>query len=135
MHHYHIISRISIYMLSFVLLIFGVFHFIRPHDLVVYVPTFIPGGIVWVYIVGASFILVAISFITNRMVKAAGYIMGVLLLIFLLAIHLPNYLHAGDKEMKQLALLSLLKDLAIAGFALHIAAGAHHQKLHLENSD
>jgi putative oxidoreductase len=135
MHHYHIISRISIYMLSFVLLIFGVFHFIRPHDLVVYVPTFIPGGIVWVYIVGASFILVAISFITNRMVKAAGYIMGVLLLVFLLAIHLPNYLHAGDKEMKQLALLSLLKDLAIAGFALHIAAGAHHQKLHLENSD
>jgi uncharacterized membrane protein len=122
-------------MLSLVLIVFGIFHFLRPHDLVVYVPTFIPGGIVWVYVVGASFILVGISFITNRMVKAAGYIMAILLIIFLLAIHLPNYLHAGDKEMKQLALLSLLKDTAIAGFALHIAAGAHHQKLHLENSD
>jgi len=126
MHHYHIISRISIYLLSLVLITFGVFHLINPHDLVVYVPTFVPGGIFWIYLVGVSFILVGIAFFTNRMVKAAGYIMAILLIIFLLVIHLPNYLHAGDKEMKQIALLSLLKDLAIAGFALHIAAGAHH---------
>jgi hypothetical protein len=37
--------------------------------------------------------------------------------------------------MKALALVNILKDTAIAGFALHIAAGAHHQKLHLEESD
>jgi len=55
--------------------------------------------------------------------------------VFILSIHMPNYLHAGDKEMKQLALINLLKDTAIAGFAMYIAAGAHHQKLHLEESD
>jgi len=58
-----------------------------------------------------------------------------MLFIFILIIHIPNYLYAGDKEMRSLALINLLKDTAIAGSALHIAAGAHHQKLHLDDSD
>ncbi len=69
------------------------------------------------------------------MVKLSGYVLAVLLILFILSIHLPNYLNAGDKEMKQIALINMLKDTAIVGFALHIAAGAHHQKLHLEDSD
>jgi len=135
MKQYHIISRVAIYLLSVVLFVFGVFHFLHPHDLVVFVPSFIPGGIIWVYFVGAAFILVAISFLTNKMVKLAGYVLAVLLIIFVLSIHIPNYMNAGDKEMRQMALINMLKDTAIVGFALHIAAGAHHQKLHLEDSD
>ena len=135
MKQYHIVSRIAIYLLSVVLFVFGVFHFLHPHDLVVFVPSFIPGGIIWVYFVGAAFILVAISFLTNKMVKLAGYVLAVLLIIFVLSIHIPNYMNAGDKEMRQMALINMLKDTAIVGFALHIAAGAHHQKLHLEDSD
>ena len=49
--------------------------------------------------------------------------------------HIPNFLNAGDKDMKQMALISILKDTAIASFALYIAAGAHHQKLHMDESD
>ncbi|MEP7141450.1 MAG: hypothetical protein ABI707_01210 [Ferruginibacter sp.] len=135
MKQYHIISRIAIYLLAIVLFAFGVFHFLHPRDLLVYVPTFMPGGIIWVKFVGAAFILVAISFLVNRMVKLAGYVLAVLLIIFIVSIHLPNYLNAGGKEEKQSALINLLKDTAIVGFALHIAAGAHHQKLHLEESD
>ena len=135
MKYQHVISRISIYLLSVVMIIFGILHFAHPHDLVNYVPSFMPGGVIWVYFVGAAFILVALAFLTNTMVKAAGYLLAALLIIFILTIHLPNYLNAGDKEMKQVALISLLKDTAIACFALYIGAGAHHQKLHLENSD
>lgn len=135
MKQYHIVSRLAIYLLAVVLFVFGVFHFLHPHDLLVYVPSFIPGGIIWVYFIGAAFIAVSISFITNKMVKVAGYVLAILLIIFILSIHIPNYLNAGDKEMKQMALINLLKDTAIASFALHIAAGAHHQKLHLEDSD
>ena len=79
MKQYHIISRIAIYLLSIVLFAFGVFHFLHPTDLLVFVPSFIPGGKVWVYVVGAAFILVAISFLTNRMVKISGYVLAVLL--------------------------------------------------------
>jgi putative oxidoreductase len=135
MKQYHIVSRIAIYLLAIVMIIFGIYHFLNARDLMVYIPSSIPGGIVWAYLVGAAFILVGISFITNRMVKLAGYLLAALLFIFILIIHIPNFLYAGDKEMRSLALINLLKDTAIAGFALHIAAGAHHQKLHLEESD
>jgi putative oxidoreductase len=131
----HLVSRTSIFLLSIVLFGFGIFHFLYPRDLLVYVPQFLPGGILWVYFVGGAFILVAISFLTNNLVKVAGYVLVVLLAVFILSIHIPNYLHAGDKDMRQLALINLLKDTAIACFALHIAAGAHHQKLHLDESD
>jgi hypothetical protein len=72
---------------------------------------------------------------TNQYVKFTGYILAALLVIFILTIHLPNFLNAGALETRQLALISILKDLAIASFALHIAAGAHHQHFHLEESD
>ena len=38
----------------------------------VYIPSSIPGGIIWAYIVGAAFILVGVSFLTNKMVKVAA---------------------------------------------------------------
>jgi hypothetical protein len=44
-------------------------------------------------------------------------------------------MNAGNAEAKQMALISILKDTAIACFALYIGAGAHHQKLHMEDSD
>jgi uncharacterized membrane protein len=135
MKHYHIISRIAIYLLSLVLIIFGIFHFMYPHDLMVYVPTSLIGGIKWAYVVGAAFVLVGLSFLTNQYVKFTGYLLAALLIFFILSIHLPNYLHAGSSDMQQLALINILKDTAITGFALHIAAGAHHQHFHLEESD
>lgn len=135
MKHYHIVSRIAIYSLAVILIIFGTFHFIKPHELFIYIPLSIPGGIIWTYFVGTAFILVGISFITNRMVKFAGYLLAALLILFVLGIHLPNTLHAGDSDLRLQAFINLLKDAAIACFALHIAAGANHQHLHLEESD
>lgn len=135
MKQYHIVSRIAIYLLAIVMIVFGFLYFINTRDMMVYVPTSIPGGILWAYFVGAAFILVGLSFITNKLVKFAGYLLAIMLFIFILIIHIPNYLYAGDKEMRALALINILKDAAIAGFAMHIAAGAHHQHLHLEDSD
>ncbi len=135
MKQYHIVSRIAIYLLALVMITFGIYHFLKARDLMVYIPSSIPGGIMWAYLVGAAFILVGVSFLTNKMVKVAAYLLAFMLFIFILIIHIPNYLYAGDKEMRSLALINLLKDTAIAGFALHIAAGAHHQKLHLDDSD
>ncbi len=135
MTHYHIVSRISIYLLSVVLIIFGIFHFLYPRDLLVYVPLSLVGGIKWAYIVGSAFVLVGLSFLTNQYVKFTSYLLVVMLIIFILTIHVPNYMDAGDRDMRQMALINILKDTAIAGFALHIAAGAHHQHFHLEESD
>jgi uncharacterized membrane protein len=125
----HIVSRFAIYLLALVMIIFGIYHFTNPQSMLIYVPDYIPGGIIWVYFVGISFILAALAFISNKMVSLAGYLLALLLVIFVLTIHLPNYLHAGDKDMRQLALVSLLKDTALAGFALYIASTSRHQHL------
>lgn len=119
-----LISRIAIWLLCIVMIVFGIYHFQQPRSMLVFVPDNLPGGITWVYVVGVAFILAAISFISNKFVKITGYLLAALLVIFVLMVHLPNYNQAGDEEMKQNAFINLLKDLALAGFALHIAGSA-----------
>ncbi|HLP35842.1 hypothetical protein [Lacibacter sp.] len=135
MKHYHIVSRIAIYLLSVILIAFGIFHYKNPYDLLIYLPDGLPGGVIWVYVVGTAFILAGISFITNKFVKISGYVLAAMLIFFVLTIHLPNSMNAGAPEMRKLALINLLKDAAIAAFALHIAAGAYKQHLHFDHND
>lgn len=132
MKKYHIISRVAIYMLALVLIGLGIYHFVFPRDVLVYLPPNMLGNISLPYIVGAAFTLVGLSFLTNQYVKFTGYFLAIMLGLFIVGIHLPNYLHSGDQEMRHLALMNMLKDTAILGFSLHIAAGAHHQHLHIE---
>ena len=135
MNKYHVIARIAIYLLAAVLLGFGIFHFVHPRELLVAVPSFLPGGIFWVKLVGIAFILVAIAFASNRMVKTAAYVLAVMLLSFILMVHLPNLLDAGNPDSQRMAMTNLLKDTAIFGFALYIAASARGQKINWEGDD
>lgn len=130
----HIVSRVAIYVLAIVMLVFGIRHFLYPYDLLISVPAFLPGGIAWVYIVGGAFILAALSFLTNIWVRAAAYLLALLLFIFVLTIHLPNFLNTADAEYRRMALTNLLKDSALAAFALYIASNARHQRI-LEETD
>jgi putative oxidoreductase len=130
----HIVSRIAIFILAIVMAAFGIQHFLHPYDLLVKVPDFLPGGIAWVYVVGIAFILAAISFMTNIWVRTAAYLLALLLFTFVLTIHLPNYLDTADSTYRQMALTSLLKDSALAAFALYIASNARHQRI-LEETD
>ena len=119
-----IISHVAIYLLSVVMIIFGIYHIRHPHNMLAFVPTDLPGGINWVYVVGIVLILAALAFIFNKFVKITAYLLALMLIIFVLMVHLPNYNQAGDAEMRQDALINLLKDTAIAAFALHIAGSA-----------
>lgn len=123
------ISRIAIWLLAIVMIIFGVQHFLKPDTMLVYVPLYLPQGIFWVYVVGLAFILAALAFMTNRYVAIAGYSLAVLLLLFVVLIHIPNHLNSGDPGMRQIALVNALKDTALAGFAIYIASTARHQRL------
>jgi len=130
----HIVSRIAIYILAIVMLIFGIQHFRFPNDFLVKVPTFLPGGMIWVYVVGTAFILAAISFMTNKLVRVAGYLLALMLFSFVLLIHLPNFLDTADNEYARISLTNVLKDSALGAFALYIASNAHHQRI-LEETD
>jgi uncharacterized membrane protein len=119
-----LISHIAIWLLSIVMIIFGIYHFQQPRNLLEYVPANLPGGINSVYVVGAAYILAAIAFLTNKFVKVVAYLLALLLILSVLMIHWPIYKEAGTDETKQLAFIAILKDMAIAAFALHIAGSA-----------
>lgn len=129
---HHTISRIAVWLLAIVMIVFGIFHFMRPENMLSNVPNYLPGGMIWVYVVGAAFILAGLAFIFNRFVSLAGYLLAALLISFVLLIHWPQYQNAGDPDMRQQALVNLLKDLALAGFAMFIAANAKHQQLNTD---
>ena len=119
-----IISRIAVIVLAIVMGVFGIYHFTHAKDMIAYLPDFLPGGIIWVYFVGAAFIAVALALIVHKYVKIAGYLLAVLLLVLIITIRLPNWINAGVEEERQLALTMLLKDLAIAAFAAYVASNA-----------
>jgi len=130
----HLISRFAIYVLALVMAFFGIRHLLYPDVLVVTVPAFLPGGKFWVYLTGVAFILAALSLFTNIWVRTAAYLLALLLFIIVFTIHLPNYVETADKAYQQMALTNLLKDAALAAFALYIASNARHQRI-LEETD
>ncbi len=130
----HIISRVAIYILASVMFYFGIRHLLYPDVLVVTVPEFLPGGKFWVYLTGVAFILAALSFFINVWVRVSAYLLAVLLFLIVFTIHLPNYLQTADMAYQQMALTNLLKDAALAAFALYIASNARHQRI-LEEPD
>ena len=123
---HHLLSRIAVIILGIVLICFGLYHFMSPENLVGFLPEFMPGGKIWIYITGAAFILAGIAFILHKQVKIAGYLLALLLIIFVLPIHLPNYLNSGSPDARQAAFVNLLKDTAIAAFALYLASNARN---------
>ena len=118
------ISRIAVVILSVVLAVFGFYHLLYPQNMITYIPSFLPGGIVWVYVAGAAIILAAIAFLTHKQVKLAGYLLAVLLIIIVLTYHLPNYLNAGDPDIRTIKFIDILQDSALAAFAMYIASNA-----------
>ena len=107
-----IVSRIAY---GLCLIVFAFFHFSKAPVMAGGVPSFIPGRIIWVYITGIALVLAGIAFIINKKVKLAAYLLGLMLIIFVLTIHLPKAIEKGDTSI-------LLKDIALAASAFFIGS-------------
>lgn len=105
------------YLFAIPFLIFGAFHFMNADAMAGMVP--LPGGAIWVYLTGVALIAAAVSIFMGKMDKLATFLLGVMLLIFVLALHLKGAM-AGD----QMSTSMLLKDMAMAGGAWIYAAYA-----------
>jgi putative oxidoreductase len=92
--------------------IIGVFHFMYATHLAATLKGWpIADGLV--YIVGLALILAAVSIIINVKARLACLLLALLLLIFILALHLPGVIKGN-----QMAMMSLLKDTALMGAAI-----------------
>ena len=109
-------TTVARYLFAIPFIVFGLMHFMAGGDMAGMVPSFIPGGIFWVYLVGAALIAGGVSIIIKKQDKLAALLLGIMLVIFVSTIHLPGVI-GGEGMAMQMAMSSLLKDLALAGGA------------------
>ena len=114
------IAKIAQTVFALVIVFFGIGHFTNADKMVGAIPSYIPGGVIWVYLTGAGLLLAGISLIIGKQAQLASYLLGAMLLVFVLTIHLPAVLNAADEGARTMALMGFTKDLALAAAAFFI---------------
>ena len=110
------LATIGKYLFIIPVCIFGLFHFMNANDMAGMVPSWLPGGVFWVYLTGAAFILALISFFINKKAKLAMTLLGVMLLIFAIFVNFVGFIGGNEMQMSQ-----VLKDTALAGGAFMLS--------------
>ena len=64
--------------------IFGLFHFMNGSQMAGMVPSFIPGGIFWVYLTGLALVLAAVAIIIQKQARLASLLLAAMLILFVL---------------------------------------------------
>ena len=105
--------------LSVPFIVFGVNHLLNAQAMKGLVPSFVPGGIFWVYFTGLALIAAGVAIIAQKYAKLAGLLLAGLLLTFIVTLHLPGLF---VQQTQQMSMVGLLKDAALAGGVL-LAAG------------
>lgn len=105
------------YMFAIPMAIFGIFHFMNANGMAGMVPSYMPGGTLWVYLTGAALVAAAVAIIIGKRAKMASQLLGFMLLLFALLIHLAQVINGNtDPSMG-----NLLKDVALAGGAWYMS--------------
>lgn len=107
-------------------LIFGLMHFAFAENMAKVIPSFLPGGVFWIYATGAGLIAAAVSLIIQKMVKEAMFGLALFLISAVAMIHMPG-MGNPDPMMQQMAMSGLLKDIGLLGGVLTYA-GIYSQK-------
>lgn len=105
--------RLACIVFAVIMGIFGIVHLFNAESMVGTVPTYLPGGIIWVYITGIGFILASVAILINKQTKLACYLLAAMLLVFIFTIHVPKLLSDTDEVSKQMAMLMMLKDIGL----------------------
>lgn len=115
------LTKIGIILYALVIGFFGINHFLNRTGMARMVPSFLPGGVIWVYITGIALVSAAIAFLIGKQTRLAGTLLAVFLLLIVLTVHLPAVISAQDESYRRLPLINLIKDTGLAAAALIIA--------------
>lgn len=114
------ISKTGRIIFSVPFILFGLFHFMGGDAMAGMVPSWLPGGVLWVYLTGLGLIAGGVSLLTGKYAYWAGISLAVMLGSFILLIHLP--MAAAGGEMAKFAMPAVLKDLSMIGGALFLGS-------------
>jgi uncharacterized membrane protein len=99
---------------------FGMEHVVDAKSIMQVVPSWMPGRLFVTYAVGIALLAAAVSLALRRFVRLAATLLGVMFLLFVLLIHLPNVV-SSPKE--RIMWVILLRDLSFGGGAWALAGG------------
>jgi uncharacterized membrane protein len=97
---------------------FGMQHFALFDQVKFAVPTWMPWPLFWTYLVGAALIAACLSILTKIKADVAALLLGVMFVLFVLMIYVPNLVRNPHDRF---ALSAPLRDLALGGGALCLA--------------
>jgi uncharacterized membrane protein len=116
------LSRVGTIFYALVIGFFGINHFVYGTGMQKMVPSFLPGGVIWVYITGTCLIAAAVAFLVDKQTRLAGLLLALFLLLIVLTVHLPAVLNAPDNNARRFPLTNLIKDTGLAAAAILVAA-------------
>lgn len=99
---------------------FGMEHLVAARSIMQVIPSWIPGKLFWTILVGIALLAAAASLALQRYVRFAAPLLGLMFLLFVLLIHLPNVV---ARPKQSLLWAVLLRDLAFGGGAWALAGG------------
>ena len=97
---------------------FGVNQIINAGNYVRYIPAFLPGGIIWVYLISAFLIAASASIILKKYTKITCLVLSLSLIFVVFVIHIPGLF---NPNIMGISMVNILKDTGLAGGGLFLA--------------
>lgn len=110
------LPNIGKYLFIIPMAVFGLFHMSAASQMAGAIPSWLPGGEIWVYLTGVCLFLVVIAFFIKKKAKLALTLLGFMILGFALLVQLRSFIGGDEMAMGQ-----VMKDLAIAGGAFMLS--------------
>jgi hypothetical protein len=88
------------YLFAISLLVFGSIHFVVARFIASLIPAWIPGSLFWAYLTGTALIAAGISIAIRRLDQWAGFLLGVMFLLWVVLLHSPRVAadpHSADE--------------------------------------
>lgn len=119
------LNNIGRIFLALPFVIFGINHFIMYDVFIGMLSSFIPNSVYLIFPSGAIMIISGIAIIINKQVLLFCYILAGLLIVFILAIHIPSMIEHTEKN--HLVWFAFLKDIGLLGGLLMIISNQRNQ--------
>ena len=110
------------YLFAVSLIVFGCLHVVYLDFIVTLIPAWLPGKLLFAYLVLAAFFAAAISLILKARVRLAMQLLSLMFLIWVLILHLPRVVLNSQVEAEW---ASMFIALGMSGIALVIAMHVH----------
>lgn len=98
-------------------LVFGLMHLTMADQMAMALPSFLPGGVLWIYVTGIGLLAAALSLIIQKWTKEAMIGVSLFLISTISMLHIPA-MGSSDPMMQQMAMSGFFKDIGLLGGAL-----------------